>query len=429
MPIPRRFPLSQTEAGTLLAIGLILLYRFPERLLSPQLWAEDGAIFLQQQRDLGITSLWMPYAGYLHVVLRLLALAIGSVTDLLYLPAIYNGTALLFTVLTGWFILRSRVDIPYKPAIALALVLVPHLSEVYMTLTNLQWIFATALPLFVLQTPAPTRLRKIVDTIGVLLFGMTGPFLLIFSPLLLYRFWRDGWKSRSNIAFCLTGLVAVGVQAYCVSHTPAPPPAVISAGEWLVTNGAMLIGGLLLGRTVAHSLFSDNIGAYIHHLRETLSPPMVTTLFTTVAFFVIAGGVGVILGLLRLPRTRRDLAFALLICAFAVFAAAMRRLQSDFEPIGPFTNGTRYFFIPYVFLTWVFILLTTAGGFFRQVGLGLLLLVLLSTMSVLGPPPTTANRHWASYVKRYKQGESVVVPIPPDGEAGTPWHVNLTRTR
>lgn len=236
MSIPRRFPLSQTEVGTLLAIGLVLLYRFPDRLLSPQLWAEDGAIFLQQQRDLGIASLWTPYAGYLHVVLRLLALTIGSITDLLYIPAVYNWTALLFTVLTGLFLLRSRVDVPYKPAIALALVLVPHPSEVYLTLTNLQWIFATALPFFLLQPPASTRPQRIVETIGVALFGMTGPFLLIFSPLLVYRYWRDGWKSRSNIAFFVAGLFAIGVQAYCVSHTPMPPPAVVGAGEWLVST-------------------------------------------------------------------------------------------------------------------------------------------------------------------------------------------------
>jgi len=203
----------------------------------------------------------------------------------------------------------------------------------------------------------------------------------------------------------------------------------MSAAEWLMTNGVMLLGGMLLGRSLAHYLFGDNVGTYLHHLRETVPAATINGILIVITLVALAGAAVVLVGLLRLPKVRRNLSFALFFCAVAVFAAAMRRLQHDFEPIGPFTAGSRYCFIPYVFFAWTFLLLMTTGGYFRKAGIGLLILMLLSTMSILGPPPTTENRHWADYIARYKRGESVSVPIPPDGEGEARWRVNLVPKR
>jgi hypothetical protein len=37
------------------------------------LWGEDGAIFINQAREFGFSSLWITYAGYFHLYPRLVA--------------------------------------------------------------------------------------------------------------------------------------------------------------------------------------------------------------------------------------------------------------------------------------------------------------------------------------------------------------------
>ena len=55
----------------------VLLFRRYDAFVNPQLYAEDGAVFLQQFENSGISSLWQPYAGYLHTLLRLVAVLGG----------------------------------------------------------------------------------------------------------------------------------------------------------------------------------------------------------------------------------------------------------------------------------------------------------------------------------------------------------------
>lgn len=42
--------------------------------IAQYLWAEDGSIFINQAHTLGLAALWQPYAGYLHLYPRLVAL-------------------------------------------------------------------------------------------------------------------------------------------------------------------------------------------------------------------------------------------------------------------------------------------------------------------------------------------------------------------
>src|SRR5262245_55829450 len=58
---------------------LLALWRVGFAIAADSIWAEDGAVFLQQQRDLGFWAAFaVPYHGYLHVVPRLAAWAAGQ---------------------------------------------------------------------------------------------------------------------------------------------------------------------------------------------------------------------------------------------------------------------------------------------------------------------------------------------------------------
>src|SRR6185295_14775755 len=54
-----------------LAVALGL--RHPSALHTPQLWAEDGSVFLAYNDLFGLKAFTIPYAGYLHTIPHLVA--------------------------------------------------------------------------------------------------------------------------------------------------------------------------------------------------------------------------------------------------------------------------------------------------------------------------------------------------------------------
>jgi len=57
-----------------LAAGAIIISRRPDAILNAQFFAEDGTVWFSDAYSLGVGSLAMPQAGYLHSLTRLIAL-------------------------------------------------------------------------------------------------------------------------------------------------------------------------------------------------------------------------------------------------------------------------------------------------------------------------------------------------------------------
>lgn len=90
-----------TKASILaLLVVLILFLRASDAFFNPQLWAEDGSVFLVQQREQGSVALFNQYSGYYHLVPRLIALLNDNLA-LKYIPISYNFAALLCIVATS----------------------------------------------------------------------------------------------------------------------------------------------------------------------------------------------------------------------------------------------------------------------------------------------------------------------------------------
>lgn len=132
-------PRAQTWAAVGVAL-LVLGARKPWALLTPQLWAEDGTIHLNDYEQSGARAFFIPYRGYLHLLPRLIAWLAGQLTDVVNWPAFYNGGALLTTALLLVRMTSRRLDLPGKPWLVLAFVLVAHSGEVFLNITNLHWL-------------------------------------------------------------------------------------------------------------------------------------------------------------------------------------------------------------------------------------------------------------------------------------------------
>ena len=118
--------------------GLLLLRR-PDALAAPQLWAEDGSVFLLGQDAHGLAAVLHPYMGYLHTLPRLTAWVADRVLDVAWWPAFYNSVA--FVVWLGVLarLFSPRLNLPHRPWLAAGVLLAVQTPEIFLNLTNAQW--------------------------------------------------------------------------------------------------------------------------------------------------------------------------------------------------------------------------------------------------------------------------------------------------
>src|SRR5258707_268432 len=112
-------------AGWFLALSaLLLVLRKPWALYAPQFWAEDGSVFFSRDVLMGVRAFLKPYQGSLHLLPRLVAWVASHSADVAWWPGIYNAAA--FIGMLGVFVRLAspRLDLPGKPWLALALVVV-----------------------------------------------------------------------------------------------------------------------------------------------------------------------------------------------------------------------------------------------------------------------------------------------------------------
>src|ERR1017187_9980765 len=93
---------SSRAAPILAAITAAALYyvRSFDAFAHPQFWAEDGNLLWLQQYLHGPRVIFLPYAGYLHV-LQGLSAAIAALFDPIHAPTLYVWFALILVVWGG----------------------------------------------------------------------------------------------------------------------------------------------------------------------------------------------------------------------------------------------------------------------------------------------------------------------------------------
>ncbi len=152
---------SFRRGSVLVSVAFVLVFltlfaRRPDAILNPQLWAEDGTVFLKDQFT---NSTWVclmkPHLGYLQLLPRLIAAA-ASMFSVLRQPLIYNLAAML--VAAGSFSLfahprfRSLLESDaMRVAVCVLAGGIVYSDEIVGTITNLQWYLAVPIVLLILR--------------------------------------------------------------------------------------------------------------------------------------------------------------------------------------------------------------------------------------------------------------------------------------
>ncbi len=224
------------------------------RLAGGYLWSEDITIFLKGAIEHGAPSIVEPFGGYVHVLPRVVAWLQSVTGPIEAAPFVYVWTALLLTGASCAICAAAlrRTVCADAPAVAVAMsvlpVLVPHNGEVYLTITNLQWVMAPAFLALVIEAsfwPEPPRWSAPL----ILLLGLSGGMAPLLVPVVVAGIVvrrRLTWGGASVLASA-----AVAIVAFATSGLPSPS---IDDVHWRQAFFADLLMGIFTPALAPHPL-------------------------------------------------------------------------------------------------------------------------------------------------------------------------------
>lgn len=170
----------------------VLVLRRPETFLRPQFVYEDGREFYLRALLEGPGSIAQPYAGYLHLVPRLVSL-LETAVPVALAPLVGNAIALLIVAGVSAFVASDHVaaaipDRRRRWVLAAFLLVLPSAEMPLGSITFIQFYLAIFLLAAVISVPS------LWVFVAVLAASLTGPFALLLLPVFLLRWWarRDG---------------------------------------------------------------------------------------------------------------------------------------------------------------------------------------------------------------------------------------------
>jgi hypothetical protein len=219
-------PVRLTRTRVLAGLSLVLLAAGAQILRLPgsldTLWAEDGLVFLQQARTVGrLHAFVQPYAGYLHVIPRMVAAVVASVPPRFAAIAFTSLSAVVVGGLALVIFVAARAHIPsvaWRLVLSGTFILLPVAGvELLDTGVNLQWYAMCALFWALLWRPQGVWPRTIQV---ILCFATTAsdPLTALFLPLAAARVIAvRPVKEQAPVLAWAAGLLAQGVTTLVTS--------------------------------------------------------------------------------------------------------------------------------------------------------------------------------------------------------------------
>lgn len=355
-------------------IAIIFYLRNYHRFPDGALFAEDGIIFLSQVRDVGIHSLLIPYAGYTHLVIRIIAYIVNFF-PLQYTPELYHLASYLIVIYVACIIVNSKIshlDQFHKNLLAICIIATSYQNyEIYLILTNIQWFTAFILVAHIIEEyDGKTRLMPAINTA---IFGLQGPFIIFLTPFILIKLFKK-WKRADYFLLSISACVTSIIQIIFILDVHRVP------------------------HLISSSLILKDIRNLFHGYLGILSVVFVPVI---VYQFII------------ILREKDFFKYYSIIVTF--YFGIIMAILSMFV-IGKFLGaGSRYFFIPHVMFNWTLLLITEIKTTSRNIKALAWFLFILTFVGVFRhfTVPANENYNWKSEVSELKQlgiKEFVVAP-------------------
>lgn len=371
-----------------------LVLRRPSQWSNPYVWVEDGKDVLPHFLKYGWQTLFEPVAGYVLIPNKLIN-AIAVSASFRWLPEISLGLCALFTVAVILFIAMSPTRLRAPVLCAIAVLAVPTDPEVFTTSAYALWwgSLLAVVPVFWDERRAPSlRWRAPLVVVGAL----SSPFIVFLAPLYLARaIWL---RQRSEWVMAIVAGVLAAVQAALV----------------LVNTQR---GGELHQLPGIPALVGKFVGNYLWWSPDAGSPALAYGM--GIAVLLIAAFYG-------LAQRRRNGLVITLVAACVLLSIVASAGRVPVDALDPFKGGPRYFFYPYIFISWLLIqLMVEARGVARLLLIALLLVPIPHTLQ--NGQRTHERLDWRAEVRRCTNESSAEgIPIHFSGDLSLVWHSPLS---
>jgi hypothetical protein len=202
-------------------IIFLVWQRCPSIISHAAFWGEDGWVWYPQCYASGWQCLLIDHSGYLQTISRLVAL-LSLLWPLAAAPKVFAMSALFVQAAPAIFLLSPRMapaipSLGLRMALALLLVAIPGMDEVYVNLTNAQWHLALLAFLVLTAAPPATAPQRGFDTLVLFVSGLSGPFAPLLLPVALIWWWRQ--RGRWQLwRLAIIGVCAVGQAVLVLLH-------------------------------------------------------------------------------------------------------------------------------------------------------------------------------------------------------------------
>jgi hypothetical protein len=376
-------PMVRATVAFLIALAIIWARGF-SRLTHGYLWAEDATIFLSQIRSMRYVSFVTSYAGYLHLLPRLIAFLQWKTTNIEQAPIFFVYSCLFLTALSSAYI-ASAVRLRPIASIffAMAPVISPQNGEVLLTITNLQWVLFPSLLVLLWQS------LIIFDdncywlkSVSVVCLALTGPFGVIILPaVLVIAFWNRKSLHRPQVTVLIAFVISVLIQAVVLAAHP-----VQGLDPWRIN---WVDRGI---RELFWSLLPDVFG------REY------AVALALMLFFAVFAS-----------RTWKVSSFICLL-GLLIWAMGVDHVNKTNPALTWYGNGSRYLYLPLLFFFWASILSFEAprinlAKYSAFVVCCVIFLAGLSFFKIQQWPPAEIQKSSDGYHIRVPPGWHVLIPL------------------
>lgn len=405
-----------------IATCILMVARRPDLITNPQFWAEDGKIWYAQAHNLGwINSLLLPQNGYYQTISKLAAafslnFSISSAPLVMNLTAIFIRAALVVFILSGRISCLNQFN---RILVGLFIIFMPHLEEVHANITNTHWYLSIYLFFVMIADERKCLSWKIHDFVILLMSGLSGPFIVFLSPIIILRNLSvsEGSKLKERVKLFISSLkpfdfifgaiCLLQIATILTSTTDARSSAPLGASISVLANilSSKIFLGFAINEKESYIIWNYQLVNFI-----------ISFIGTALLILLLTKGGW---------RERSMVIFPVLMLA-AALAKPMIHLELPQWPRIQFGPGQRYFVITNIF--WVAILLSLSQmsnkiASFISSFLMLLVIVVLSykDFSIHRLP----DNRWDKQVVRYndtKKGDRVNVEINPKG-----WSMELIK--
>lgn len=314
-----RIKFNLKNISLLVILFFILLYfRRGQQFLYPEVWQEDGVINIVSFIENGWMNLFEPVAGYLITVPKLIT-NISMSISFLYYPEISTYLTWFFTIFVALSVIYSPTHLRYPLFASILIFFIPTDAEIFGLPLYTFWFSAILLFLVALWRENE---KQYIKNIFLFIGGISSPVIILLIPIQIFRSMVFKEKKEELISLFIVILLSV-VQINFILRTG--------------TNTNIPVINFDFIYTIIIKFFA------FYYMKDLIYEEIFLFPFGILLLCII---------ILYWFYNKRDIYFYILLFLL-ISSIGLSVIRVDPNIIDPILLGPRYFFFPYILLSWL----------------------------------------------------------------------------